>query len=287
MDRRSRRHGGRSYGRCCAALALALAAGAVALSATVLAASPRRVQRQSASYHVPPRPLGSRTAGKPFRSGVVLVGFRNGVSAQQRAAIERAVGAWGARRLGPAIRPAGNTRADGEEYLTPFALQVPAKGELAVVRRLRRAGGVAYAEPDYLMSATALPNDPSFSLQWGDRNTGQAIPEQEINESLGSPAAGTPGADDGALKAWQVTTGSRSIVIGEADTGIDYEHPDLKANIWSNPGKVGGCPSGTHGYNVLAATCNPMDEDPAYGGHGTHVAGILGAVGNNGQASPG
>jgi len=76
-------------------------------------------------------------------------------------------------------------------------------------------------------------------------------------------------------------------VIGEADTGIDYEHPDLKANIWSNPGKVGGCPSGTHGYNVLAGTCNPMDEDPAYGGHGTHVAGILGAVGNNGQASPG
>ena len=158
MDRRSRRHGGRSYGRCCAALALALAAGAVALSATVLAASPRRVQRQSASYHVPPRPLGSRAAGKPFRSGVVLVGFRNGVSAQQRAAIERAVGAWGARRLGPAIRPAGNTRADGEEYLTPFALQVPAKGELAVVRRLRRAGGVAYAEPDYLMRAAATPN---------------------------------------------------------------------------------------------------------------------------------
>jgi hypothetical protein len=82
----------------------------------VLAASPRRLQRQSASYHVPPRPLGSRAAGKPFRGGVVLVGFRNGVSARQRAAIERAVGAWGARRLGPAIRPAGSSEGIGYVY---------------------------------------------------------------------------------------------------------------------------------------------------------------------------
>jgi subtilisin family serine protease len=70
-------------------------------------------------------------------------------------------------------------------------------------------------------------------------------------------------------------------VIAEVDSGVDYNHPDLAANIWSNPGGVGGCPAGTHGYNVLTSTCDPMDDDTAYGGHGTHVAGILGAVGNN------
>ena len=136
-----------------------------------------------------------------------------------------------------------------------------------------------------LYATTALaaaPNDPSFSLQWGDSNTGQLIPGQESEERLGPEAKGTPGADDRALEAWALTTGSRSIVIGETDTGVDYTHPDLAANIWSNPGGVGGCAAGTHGYNVLTHGCEPMDDDKAYGGHGTHVAGIMGAVGNNG-----
>jgi hypothetical protein len=153
---------------------------------------------------------------------------------------------------------------------------------LAAVRRLRSAPGVAYAEPDYLMQASAAPNDPSFALQWGSQNSGQAIPTQNANEELGSPASGMPGADDRALAAWGVSTGSRSIVIGETDTGINYNHPDLAANIWSNPGGIGGCAAGTHGYNVLNDTCEPMDDDNFYGGHGTHVAGIMGAVGNNG-----
>jgi subtilisin family serine protease len=161
-------------------------------------------------------------------------------------------------------------------------LAVPSAGVLAAVNRLRREPGVAYAEPDYLMSADATPNDPSFSLQWGDQNSGQAIPFQKVNEELGAPANGTVGADDRALAAWGVSTGSRSIVIGETDTGIDYNHPDLHANIWSNPGGIGGCAAVTHGYNVVSGTCDPMDDDTQYDGHGTHVAGIMGAVGNNG-----
>ena len=79
-----------------------------------------------------------------------------------------------------------------------------------------------------------------------------------------------------------MSTGTRSVVIGETDSGVDYNHPDLAANIWSNPGGIGGCAAGTHGYDFVASTCNPMDNETSYGGHGTHVAGILGAVGNNG-----
>ena len=222
------------------------------------------------------------STSSPYRPGVVLIGFRQGVSAVERYVIERAAGGQGARRLGPSIRPAGLSGAAGQEFLSPLELHVPATQTQAVISRLRRNPAVAYAEPDYLMLASAVPNDPSFSLQWADDNTGQSVPFQESEEILGAPAPGTPGDDDSALAAWQVSTGSRSIVIGETDTGVDYEHPDLAANIWSNPGGVGGCATGTHGYNVLSRNCNPMDEDTTYDGHGTHVAGIMGAVGNNG-----
>ncbi len=128
----------------------------------------------------------------------------------------------------------------------------------------------------------AAPDDPSFSLQWAENNTGQSVPTQESEELLGPSVPGAPGDDADVLKAWQASTGSRSIVIGETDTGVDYQHPDLAANVWSNPGGIGGCPAGTRGYNVLAKSCDPMDEDIKYGGHGTHVAGIMGALANNG-----
>ena len=62
-----------------------------------------------------------------------------------------------------------------------------------MISRLRRNPAVAYAEPDYLMLASAVPNDPSFSLQWADDNTGQSVPFQESEEILGAPAPGTPG----------------------------------------------------------------------------------------------
>jgi Subtilase family/Fervidolysin N-terminal prodomain len=225
----------------------------------------------------------SRPWASPFTPGVVLVGFRSGISAGQRRSVERAVGARDARRLGPPIRPVGYGRVTGADYLEPLELHVPDTQVLAVVRRLREDRAVAYAEPNYMQQATALtPNDPGFApYQWGSNNTGQSVPIQNNEETLGTKDPGIPRDDDDALPAWQVTTGSRSIVVAEVDTGVQYTHPDLAANIWTNPG-IGGCPAGTHGINVLANTCNPMDEDTAYKGHGTHVAGIIGAVGNNG-----
>jgi subtilisin family serine protease len=273
-----------------AALALAAlltfaAAAAVARGAGAIGLSPP----PWSSAAVVPGAAAPRTAAPdaeapaPYVSDQVLVGFHPGVTARQRHAIELDGGGRGERALGPAVKPVGAGRVATQEYLSPFVLHVPAGSVMAVVDRLRTSAAVAYAEPDYLMQADAVsPNDPSFGLQWSANDTGQEVPFQESNEVLGPSSPGTLGDDDGALAAWQVSTGSRSIVIGEVDTGAEYGHPDLAANIWSNPGGIGGCGAGTHGYNVLAKSCDPSDTDSAYGGHGTHVAGIMGAVGNNG-----
>src|SRR5437764_2828283 len=235
----------------------------------------------------PPLTPVATALASPHVPGVVLVGFYSGVSRARQHAIERAVGAYRIRHLGPPSKPGGHGSVTGAEFLEPIALRVPDAELESALGTLLADPAVAYAEPDYLQTADATPNDPSFSLQWGDNNTGQPIPTQGSDEKLGSAVNGTAGADDRAAQAWAVTTGSRSIVIGDIDTGLAYEHPDLAANVWSNPGGVGGCAAGTHGYNVVAKTCNPIDTDTSYGGHGTHVGGILGAVGNNGTGVAG
>ncbi|MEA2335060.1 MAG: hypothetical protein QOG40_1550, partial [Solirubrobacteraceae bacterium] len=227
-------------------------------------------------------PSARNSPAGPYVAGSVLLAFRSGVSASRRHTIAHQVGGGSARRLGPAIKPVGHGRAAGAEYLAPYELRVPDGQVLSAVGVLRRDPAVAYAEPNYLQHGSATPNDTSFPLQWGDENTGQAIPIQNANEELGAAEKGTAGADDRAARAWQQTTGSRAVVIGEVDTGVDNNHPDLAANVWSNPGGIDGCAVGTRGYNVVAKKCDPLDKDATYQGHGTHVAGIMGAVGSNG-----
>ena len=145
-----------------------------------------------------------------------------------------------------------------------------------LIARLRANPDVEFVEPNYVIRVAAVPNDPSFGNLWGLFNSGQTV--------FGSP--GIAGADIDAPQAWDLSTGSRDHVVGVIDSGIDYNHPDLAANIWSAPTAfqvvVGGlvitCPAGSHGFNAILNTCNPMDDHA----HGTHVAGTIGAVGNNG-----
>src|SRR3954454_19913451 len=231
-------------------LSVTLGVGSTCLFAlTSLGAGPVDGHRPSAPH--PPA----------FRDGVVLVGFDKSTSPLRERAAISAAGAVDTRTIGRGVH----------------VLHVPRGQVLATAARLRRRAGVRYAEPDYLQQLAATPNDPSFGLQWAHQNRGQTV----------NGVTGTSGADERAVPAWDLAPGSRSIVIGELDTGVAYTHPDLAANIWSNPGGIGGCPAGTHGYNVIAGTCAPMDDDAVYGGHGTHVAGILGAVGNNGTGVTG
>src|SRR5262249_30035749 len=92
--------------------------------------------------------------------------------------------------------------------------------------RLAQDPRVEYAEPDYLWSIDRAPNDPRYPEQYGLSNTGQT--------------GGIPGDDIGAERAWERFTGDGDLLIGDIDTGAQYDHPDLEANIWTNPGEIPG-----------------------------------------------
>lgn len=168
----------------------------------------------------------------------------------------------------------------GSSNLRLYCLHSRSKNLDTLVKELSTLPGVMYAEPNYIVrttQVTALPNDTRFGDLWGLQNTGQTV----------NGSTGTAGADISAVPAWDVSKGSASIVVGVVDTGIDYNHPDLAANVWSAPTAftvtIGGqnitCPQGSHGFNAITNSCDPLDDN----NHGTHVSGTIGAVGNNGQ----
>ncbi|RMF42904.1 MAG: tandem-95 repeat protein, partial [Planctomycetota bacterium] len=141
-----------------------------------------------------------------------------------------------------------------------------------VVRDLGDLPEVVYADPDYIYKPLLVPNDPLFQDQWHYNNTGQT--------------GGTPDADIDLPEAWDTFTGSPDVVMAVVDTGVDYNHPDLRDNIWVNPGEIpgdgidndgNGYIDDIHGIDTGAGDSDPMDTH----GHGTHVGGTMGAVGNN------
>lgn len=147
---------------------------------------------------------------------------------------------------------------------------------------------VEYAEPNYLRyTSLTLPNDPRFPEQWALRNTGQS--------------GGLVGADIRAAEAWDTARGAPGVVVAVIDTGVDWNHPDLAANIWVNTAELAGLPGvdddangyvdDVRGWDFVSVPPDwvspdedpgPRDNDPMdFKGHGTHVAGIVAAVTDN------
>jgi subtilisin family serine protease len=157
--------------------------------------------------------------------------------------------------------------------LVHLEIGVPVDRALAALNQLKC---VRYAEPDWVCKATSVPNDPSFGNLWGMRNTGQTV----------NSDPGVAGADSRAHLAWDTFTGSSTFVVAIIDDGTNRTHPDLAANMWTNPGEIAGDGIDNEGNGYVDDTWGydfyQRDSDPTGTGHGTHTAGTVGAVGNNG-----
>lgn len=186
---------------------------------------------------------GEGTGKKPppaYKAGEVLVKFRVGIHETQkslshnklRAGLIEQIGSKGLERV---KLPEGVSVAEA-------------------IKNYEESPDVEYAEPNYIVRTSAIPDDPRFGAQWGLYNTGQNV----------NGISGTTGADIGATGAWDTTKGSSSVVVAVIDTGVDGNHPDISANL-------------TPGYDFIDNDNDPDDLN----GHGTHVSGIIGAAGNN------
>jgi len=134
------------------------------------------------------------------------------------------------------------------------------------VKSFSKDPNVEYAQLNHINSFCNTPNDPYFSVQWALNNTGQKYPVPG-NKS----AAGKNNADIDAPEAWDIYQGNSDVVVAVIDSGADYKHEDLQGNMWTDV-------NGNHGYNYVNNNNDPMDDC----GHGTHCAGIIAAMGNNG-----
>jgi len=154
-------------------------------------------------------------------------------------------------------------------------LKVPPPASISdLIAFYRHSGLVEYAEPDYQVQALQTPNDFRYGdgSLWGLHNTGLY--------------GGTPGADISAETAWDIQNSAGNIIVAVIDTGVRSTHEDLAGNLWVNPGEIpgngidddgDGYVDDVHGINAITNTGDPNDDH----GHGTHVSGTIGAVGNN------
>lgn len=219
----------------------------------------------------PPAPFrAAYYAGRQVAANEALVRLRASLGPAERTAAERSLSTAVNADLSTPIGNGATLRLRSRDRDTA-----------ALIRDLSKRSDVTFVEPNHLIHLSRAPNDPYFWSLWGLQNTGQTVNQRR----------GVAGADIHAAQAWDITTGSDFNIVGVVDTGIDYNHPDLAANVWraprSFPVTIGGvtttCPEGGHGYNALANNFDPMDDN----NHGTHCAGTIGAVGDDGYGIPG
>ena len=196
--------------------------------------------------------------------GQFIVGYKKGISARQIKSLHS---------------EAGTRSCSFNRKLNAELVEI-GKSKLSLKATMRRFAShsnlVEYVEPNYIrqpFAADDIPNDTEWLNQWGMHNAG----DSHID----------------ILKAWDITTGSKDVIVAVVDTGVDYNHEDLKKNIWVNQAEKNGSPNvdddgngyvdDIHGYDFGDEDSDPMDVF----GHGTHVSGIIGAESNNGKGIAG
>lgn len=242
----------------CLALSAVTPAGAISQGPGGTADAPRTAPRYR---DLTPGLAGEGTKTKQTRA--LNVQLRPGVPAEQLAAAGARLGFKVVRR----------SEKLGWVQLMPNTRVAPG----SIATRLREAGLVRDVRQAVTYTAAAVtPNDPRFGEQWSLENTGQN--------------GGTPDADIDAPELWEQTRGDQGTVVAVIDTGVYWQHPDLKPNMWVNPGEVPGNDiddddngyvddvRGYDFYNYDGSVYDAYDGDQ----HGTHVAGIIAAAADNG-----
>ena len=195
---------------------------------------------------------------KPHKYGELIIKFKTNASQAQKDAILADMGAT-------QIKHFKRIKSD-QKGISGLTVGM-------AIGRYKNHPAIEFIEPNYILEVVDIPDDTRFDDLWGMYNTGQT--------------GGTPGADIDATIAWDVFTGSHDIIVGVIDTGVDYNHPDLAANIYTNPGEIpdngvdddgNGFIDDVHGWDFINGDNDPMDDN----GHGTHCSGTIGGVGNNG-----
>jgi subtilisin family serine protease len=197
----------------------------------------------------PVRPVAAQSAGPAYVEGELLVRFKPA-----------------APRTAVAVR--GHSIVPSPAAPDWVHVRIPPSENVAnALASYRGDPSVESVQPNYIYRARALPNDSQVGQLWALRNTGQPV----VSSSY-SPDVGTAGDDMNVEKAWDHITDCSSVVVAVVDSGVNYSHEDLAANMWA-----GGAGFPRHGADFIDDDGDPMDEN----GHGTHVAGIIGASGNN------
>lgn len=176
-------------------------------------------------------------------------------------------------------------------YRMKFNPEMPMK---QVLHQLSQDQQIAYAEPNYIVRTADIKKDGQSAVASGEKIVAHQTKPNDLDSRLWGlhntgQNGGTANADINAPEAWAITAGSKNgPVMGVIDTGVDYNHPDLKANMWVNPGEIAndgidndnnGYVDDIHGWDFANDDNNPMDGN----GHGTHVAGTMAAKGNDGR----
>lgn len=199
-----------------------------------------------------PRPI--------YAPGEVLVKFKPTATSQARSRVSNKLASVGTQAIGKSgvalIKLSGTNTVD------------------QAVAAARLDANVEYAQPNYLYYPSIAPNDTNYGQLWGLKNTGQTITDPTF-PFYNTNNPGTIGSDINAETAWDHITDCSAVVVAVLDTGINYTHQDLAPNMWD-----GGVASPNHGFDFVDNDNDPM---PPVGSesHGTHVAGTVGARGNN------